>query len=748
MAAPQSVIQRAFAGGELAPALHARADTAKYQTGLRRCRNFIVQRHGGVSNRGGTRFVNACKTNSATVKMTRYVSEIEGESLLLELGNGYIRFFRNGAALAVDPGTIDPWDIAIDYIVGDLVTDGGLVYYARRATLGDAPAGSPDDWYAFNAQHVYELPSAFGPNLPNCNQSGRTITLTHRGAHPWELRFEGVTRWVLEPVDTGSQVAAPAGVVLVVGTAGTGNAGYVVTAAAVDTYEESLASAQVINAAAAPATVAAPNVITWTAQPGAAEFYVYADPVGNGVYGFIGTAVGAQFKDVGVAPDYGRTPPIARVLFNAAGEYPHVSAVHQQRRLFGQTENNPDGIYGSRVGLPRNFQLSQPLLDDDAITFKMAGNNHHAVRHILALKSLIVMTGAGAWTVGEPKVALSPSALSADQESYTGIAEIPPVVVGNSAIYVQARGVGLRDLTFDQQVQSFGGRDLSIFAAHLFNGYTVREIDYAEEANSILWAVRSDGTLLGLTYIRDQDIWGWHRHDTGAAGVFEHVCVVPELNDDAVYVIVKRTIDGATVRYIEKLEPHRENVQPADFDLACFFVDCGLTYAGVPVNNIAGLDHLEGQVVAVVGDGAVLFDGDPAAAPATVAAFTVTGGTLPTDLPASYATIHAGIPIRFAELETLDLDVAGESVRDKKKRDGSVTLLLEESARTFQVGPTSANLIRYALKPNEAAADQFTGQSEINIGSTFTDNGRVFIRHTDPLPLTILGIVPSVELGG
>jgi hypothetical protein len=748
MATTQSIIQRAFAGGELAPALHARADTAKYQTGLRRCRNFIVQRHGGVSNRGGTRFVNPCKTTSINVKLLRYVSEIEGESVLIEIGNAYIRFYLNGALVVVDPGDVDAWDVGTDYVIGDLVIDGGVVYYALEANIGSAPPAA--EWHAFDGDFTYELPSAFAGNLPNWHQSGRTITFTHRLAHPYELRYESITRWVLQQVDTGTQVPAPVGVGLAVGVVGTGHAGYVVTAAALDTYEESVASAQVVSAGADPPTAANPNVISWTAQPAAAEFYIYSDPVGNGTYGFIGTAAGAgvvQFKDPGIVPDYTLTPPIPRVLFNTAGEYPHVSATHQQRRMFGQTVNNPDAIYASRIGLPSNFQISQPLQDDDALTLRLAGNNHHAVRHMLALKQLIVMSGAGEWTVGEPKVPLTPSTLSADQEVYTGCSEIPPCVIGNSVIYVQARGVGVRDLQFNQQVEGFGGRDLSIFAAHLFNGFSLREIDYAEESNSILWACRSDGTLLGLTYIRDQEVWGWHRHDTGASGRFEHVCVVPELNEDAVYVIVRRTIDGSTVRYIERLEPHRENVAAADFDLECFFVDCGLSYDGAPANNITGMLHLEGQVIAVVGDGAVIFNGDPAAVNA--ADFTVDNtGALPTALPASYSRIHAGLAIRFAEIETLDLDVAGEDVRDKKKRDGSVTLLLEDSARTFKIGPSSANLIGYALKPNEQAADQFTGQAEMNIGSTFTENGRLFIRHSDPLPLTILAIIPNVELGG
>lgn len=746
-----SVMQRSFAGGELAPALAARADLAKYVSGLRTCRNFMVQRHGGVTNRPGFRYIGPCKTTSSDVMLLRYVSEVPGQSMLLEVGNAYIRFYLNGAALNVVLGSVAAWSNAVNYVIGDLVQNGGNVFYCLVPNINIATT-DVTKWYPLPGT-LFQLPNPFGADLPNWVQSSRTITLTHQLHAPYELINGGTTTsWVLRAVNTVSLIAAPTGFAVAPGGGGgTRTFGYVITAAAKDTYEESLQSAQVVHAGIGAPTPAAPDVLTWTPDAAAAENNIYCDPYGNGIYGFVGTALASAgtFKAVGQDPDFTVTPPLPTTLFAATGEYPNVAGYFQQRRFFAFTGHNPDAIYASRTGFPSNFGVSQPLQDDDALSFKIAGNNHNPIRHLLGLKTLVVLTDAGEWTVsGSTSLGssiaspLAPNNIIAQQQAYIGAGPAYPVIVGNAIIYVQARGSILYDLKFDEQVQGLGGRDLSLFSTHLFEGFSIAELDFAQNPNSIVWACRSDGTLLGLTYLPDQEVWGWHRHDSGAACRFEHVCVVPEADQDTVYVITRRTINGGFVRYIEKLEKRLITT----FNTDAFFVDAGLTYNGAPVTNVTGLGHLEGQIVAVVGDGTVVFNGDPASPNA--AHFTVTGGTFPVAFGAAYSVIHVGIPIRFADLETLDLDVQGANLRDKQKRVGSVTLLLQDASRAFWAGPDSTRLIQYALKPYELPVNAFTGDAELNLTSAFNEYGRVFIRHTEPLPLTILGIIPNVEQGG
>lgn len=743
----QSLIQRSFAGGEMSPALAARADLPKYQTWLRQCRNFWVQRYGGVANRPGLRYVASAKEASSRVMLFRYISETPGESVLIEAGDGYLRFFVAGAAVEVS-GLL-AWDGVTNYVQGDLVSHGGVNYYAVDANVAQEPPNATY-WYALPGD-LYEIPHPFpAPDLFRWAQSGSIITLTHPDVAPHELIFSDLTRWTIVPVTTKPGIDPPENI------DGTGSADttgqkfdYVVTAADKDTYEESEPSDAFAVYRPLGPTTAAPFTISFDpvgAFPNAqaAEYYIYLDKYRNGIYGFLATFVwngdpdapDTDFHDIGFPPDFSQTPPIPVRLFEEAGKYPSMAAYFQQRRFFANSHDEPEAVWGSRVGFPRNFGISSPLQDDDAITFRVVAGQRHPVQHLLGVGPLVLLTDSGEWLVrGDGRGPIIPTSLFADQVGYWGASPVLPVVAGKTIIYVQTRGRIVRDLVLEGD--SLTSRDTTLFASHLFDGFTISKLDYAQNPHSTVWAIRSDGMLLGLTYIPEEDVFGWHRHDTGAEGIFEDVCVVPELDEDVVYLLVQRTIEGETVRYIERFAS-RTVLALED----AFFVDAGVSYDGTPETVFSGLDHLEGEIVAVLGDGEVVFNGDPTAP--TAEDFRVTGGAI--TLPAARSVVHVGLPIRYAEIETVDLDVAGSSVRDKRKRIQGITVLVEKSARVLWAGPDSTRLKKYLPEAWEASGlvdDAFF----MNLTAAFTNSGRMIIRQKDPLPLTILGIMPQVEVG-
>lgn len=739
--ARESTVTRAFSGGELAPTFHSRADTVRYATGLRRCRNFIVMRSGGVANRPGTRFVAECKTTSSSVILMRYVSERDGFSMLIEHGVGYFRFYLNGAAVSVTGVTA--WNSGTYYLAGDLVSRSGVNYYCIVDNDNVDPATDvyDDTWYPLVGTR-YEVPSPFATGLFNWDQSEKVITLTSSDHAPYELVYEGTTRWIIRPVVTTPAVPAPEHVVATPGDiSGLRTYSYVVTARDLTTGEESEASLPATISSIGEPTEDAPHTLAWTPVLNT-EYAVYCDPYTNGIYGFLSLCTTNAFSDPGFEPDFARTPPQARVLFATTDNYPSISASHQQRRLFASTIAEPDGIWGSRPGLPSNFSVRSPLQEDDAITFRIAGNNAHPVRALIALKTLIAGTGGGAWTIGEPKVPLTPMSISANQDTYAGFSQKRVCVVGTTVIYLQARGSVIRDLQFDQEIEGFNGRDVTLMASHLFDGKSIGSIDFAETPSSIVWVTRGDNTLLGMTYIPEEDVFAWHRHDTGGGGSFNQVCVVPEQGEDAVYLLVSRNIDGATVFYIERLASRV--IGEDTFNVDAYFVDAGLSYSGAPATTFTGLDHLEGEIVAVLADGAVVFDGDPLAADAGL--YTVTGGSI--TIPTAASDVHIGLPIAYGEIDLLDLDVQGSAIRDKEKRTGGLTLLVDRSTRGFWAGPDSAHLKQVRLAPWDNDPGEYTGQVEVNLTATFNRYGRVFVRQTDPLPLAILGVMPSVDLGG
>src|SRR6185436_1226377 len=182
------------------------------------------------------------------------------------------------------------------------------------------------------------------------------------------------------------------------------------------------------------------------------------------------------------------------------------------------------------------------------------------------------------------------------------------------------------------------------------------------------------------------------------------------------------------------------------FNQDCFFLDAGLSYHGSAASVFSGLDHLEGQVVGVLADGKVIYNGDPAGANA--AAFTVTAGKI--TLPAGVLAfdVHIGLAIRYSELETLAVDVQGSNVRDKRKAVHGVRVLVDSSSATFSAGADANTLKAYATQKWDSADALVTGAFEVLIGASWNDDGRVLIRQSDPLPLTIIGVLPNVEVGG
>lgn len=219
----------------------------------------------------------------------------------------------------------------------------------------------------------------------------------------------------------------------------------------------------------------------------------------------------------------------------------------------------------------------------------------------------------------------------------------------------------------------------------------------------------------------------WHRHDT-LHGLFERVCVLPETTEDAVYVVVKRTINNVAVRYIERLAA-REDVTIA----LSYFVDCGITKNAASSTAVTGLSHLEGESVMALADGLVQ------------GPFTVTSGAI--TLTTAAVRVHVGLRIT-AQLETLALDVGGTSIRGTRKRVQAITALVTGAVRGFYAGPDAAHLVLTRPEGWQSATGIEAGAFETNLTAAFTSEGRTVIQHTDPTPLTILGLIPQFEIGG
>lgn len=378
---------------------------------------------------------------------------------------------------------------------------------------------------------------------------------------------------------------------------------------------DSLRRTYAIAKAVATPTEAAPITITitmgsstsgWTASL-PCRFNIYKER--GGVYGYIGSRdhpgfsalpSGTTFQDKGlVTPDVLDTPPRDESLFDAAGDYPSVVAYHQQRLLLGAPDDEPEALWASKIGGYKAFEGRDFPSDTDKWKAVLASLEVNRIMHVVPLRRAVVLTGAQEWVLeGDQAGTLTPSLINPRPYSNQGASRVRPAVVDSDILYVQARGNQVRSLYWDFQNDTYGGEDLTRKASHLFRGMSIRDMAFSAIPDGILWAVRSDGRLLSLTYSRQEQIVGWCEHKT--AGHVEQVAQIPESDADttggenAVYVLVVRTAGGRTVRNVERLRSRvssdtlRERYswlgptedQPFGWRHEYAFLDSFLTYNG------------------------------------------------------------------------------------------------------------------------------------------------------------------------
>ena len=327
------------------------------------------------------------------------------------------------------------------------------------------------------------------------------------------------------------------------------------------------------------------NTISWTAAPNAESYTVYREK--NGLFGFIGRTELTDFTDVNIGPEVDDTPPRTRNPFVGVGNYPSTVGYHEQRKLFGNSDTYTQRIWMTQTAHFTNLAVSSPTRDDDAITVTLASRQVNEIRHYVSLSDLVVLTSGGEWLVQGVDGVITPSGIQIKPQSYYGSTELPPIVAGDIVIYMQP-GQAVRDLGYKFESDSYTGNDLSVLARHLFDNNSIVDWTYAQAPHSIIWCVRDDGILLGMTYSREQSVFGWHRHTT--KGDFKSAAAIREGDDDFTYYVIDRIVGGTTVKYIERMRTRDiSDVQDS------YFVDSGLTLDN-PV-TITGFTNADPVVV-------------------------------------------------------------------------------------------------------------------------------------------------------
>lgn len=424
-----------------------------------------------------------------------------------------------------------------------------------------------------------------------------------------------------------------------------------------------------------------------------------------------------------------------------AGGYPPAAVLHEGRLWFGGALNYPLRLDGSRSD---DFENMAPgVEDDDPISRTLATGLIDAIRWLVSARTLIAGTAAGTVRIGSDDLnsPLTPSNTEIKPVTRYGSSVAPAIVVTNNVIvYVQRSGRQVREMVFDVAIDNYEADNLLKRAEHLTRGYTIDRIVWQSSPFDVFWAVRSDGMLLAGVFDRAEGVMGWYRcplaaSDAGVA-VVEDVLVLPGDSadgggaQDKVYVLVRRTIDGATKRYVELL------ADLADDDAAfadAFHVDSGLTYSGVSTTTISGLDHLEGEtgVVAFKADGTY------------ESGLTVTGGSVTLSAATTKAQIGLDAPARLKPMP-LEAGARDGTAQGRNKSVPFVNLRVFRSG-SFKAGPNDANL---RLRDYTDFTDpDMPVDIEIPMGGGWEKNGDWLVESVGPYPLTVVAAMPAVSTG-
>ena len=597
-----SAIQNNFNGGEISPLLFGRPDVDKYKTGLQTCLNFVPLIQGPIERRPGMGFVKEVKTSANLTRIIRFEFSTT-QAYIIELGNLYARFYKDNGAILDGAKTISAATKANPCVVTATshgYSNGDEIFIA--AVVGMTELNGKYYKIKNKATNTFELTDIDDVNTNSSSfttygsggTASKTIELvtTYTTANLFELKFtqSADVLYITHPSYTPRKISRTSDTDWTIADITFTDGPYLNTNVETTTLGLSATSGSVTVTASAVTGI---NNGSGFLATDVGRLIRWKDAAGN--FTFLGITAVADTTHVTATidgPNASATTATVDwrlgVWSNTTG-FPSAVTFHQDRLVFGGGVDFPQRVDMSRTGDFENFTPTEPdgtVVDDNAVTVTLAADNVNAIRWLADdEKGLLVGTVGGEWTVrpSDAGGVTTPSNVQGKRSSAYGSANVQPVRVGRAMLFLQRAQRKLRELAFAFEDDGFRAPDMTLIAEHVTRT-GVTEIAYQSEPQSIVWCALNDGTLVGLTYERDQKIIGWHRHVVGgysdSGGTIqakvESVAVIPNPEGvaDELYVVVNRYINGATRRYIEYLNSFWDATNdPED----SFFVDSGLT---------------------------------------------------------------------------------------------------------------------------------------------------------------------------
>lgn len=729
-----SPLQSNFNGGEFSPLLYGRVDTERYATGLATCLNYIPTIQGGLVRRPGTYFVTEVKDSTKACRLVPFEFSTT-QAYILEFGDQYLRFYRDHAQITSGGS---PYEIATTYLEAELpdlrFTQSADVLYITHPDHPPAKLSRT----GHTAWTLSDIDFLDGPYLGTDLSSGVTLTLGATNGTGVSLTASADT---FAATDVGRQVRlqhAPrdwaASTAYVVGDIVNNDSGKVYECITAGTSAGS-GGPTGVEQSITDNTVVWKYLSTTTTYWGYATVDGYTDPQN------VTVTVGRVFANT-TATEVWRLG-----VWSDTTGYPAHAIFHENRLFFAGAPGAPQRIDGSYSADYENMAPTDPdgtVTDAHAVGYTLNSNQVNVIRWMAAdERGLMVGTAGGEWIV-RPSLrseALSPTNIAAKQSTTYGSADIAPVVAGKAALYVQRAGRKVRELRYFLQEDGFQAPDLTMLAEHIA-GTGFKELAHQKEPQSLVWCARNDGVLACCTYDRDLESLrvGWHRHVLGGVGdasggdpVVESVATIPSPDgtSNELWVLVRRYINGATVRYVEYLTQMFRDIDVIE---DAHFVDSGLAYDGAATDTLSGLDHLEGETLAVLADGAVHPD------------VTVSGGSITLEYEAS--VVHVGYAYNSdGQMLRIEAGARDGTALGKTRRVHRVGMLLHRTLG-LSIGMDFDTLYEYTFRTSAdedgVPPDLFSGIISETVEANYDFENQFCWRQSQPLPGTILAIMPQM----
>ncbi len=495
--------------------------------------------------------------------------------------------------------------------------------------------------------------------------------------------------------------------------------------------------------------------------------------------------------------------------------FPKCGAYYSERLTLGGNRSNAQKIWMSKTDSYDDFGASSPILAEDSLSLNVTGVKLSEIEHLLPFNALLAFTSGGIWAVlpAETQRVTAEDPPAINIQSYNGCSGIAPIITGGEGLYIQSGERVVREILYDFGRNSFVDANLCVRSSHIFKNRKIVSWAFAKNPNFLVWCVLDDGTAATLTYIKEQQVWGWTTHTT--AGSYKAVSCVEEQDRTAVYFVVERRNESGTYLVTEYQANRNFNALSDSFFLDCgktknnqatgylslsggtnwqypeiitlhstddFFVsehvskklilksedgdiysltimdvvdsknakarleqtlpdgvqDESISTWGIGVEFVDGLEHLNGVTVRTVNDGMV--------GPNII----VKDGRINIDSPS--LVVHVGIGYRSIG-KTLPLDTQTQYAQTVKNKVKTINKVNMEMYDTYGglAGTTLKNMYEIKQRQHESynsPVNKISGIAEIDVSSSFNKQGQFYFMQDEPLPFSVLSLIPEVEIGG